>query len=213
MDITLEGEFKDDPTYGMQFKVNSSEVQENDFVGLISYLSSSNFKGIGPSVASSIVSKYGDKTLDIIENTPWDLTEIKGITSSKVNDIYEAHMENKAELPLYELFKGQITEYQVKTILLTYGEKSVDVIKMDPYKLIRDIDGFGFKRVDNLALNMGIKKDSDVRVGAAIEHTLSEWKEFGHLFGQLDSLMDTIERLTGKLTDENRQERRRNESR
>ena len=201
--ISIKGEFFTDPVYGEQFKVKDSNYEESyDLSGLTAYLCSSNFRGIGMNTAILITEKFGEDTISVIENAPEKLVDVKGVNEEKARSMQEVYLKTKDELPIYEIFKGQVTEHQVKTILMTYEDKAVSTLKKNPYKLIHDVDGFGFKRVDALAMNMGIKKDDDKRVGAAIEFILTEWTDEGHCYGILDNLMYAVEELTGALSNE-----------
>ena len=54
----------------------------------------------------------------------------------------------------------------------TYREDLEKVINENPYQMILDIDGIGFKSVDKIAMNLGIAPDDRRRVKAAILYTL-----------------------------------------
>ncbi|MDE7489725.1 ATP-dependent RecD-like DNA helicase, partial [Streptococcus agalactiae] len=55
-----------------------------------------------------------------------------------------------------------------------YKEESLEVINENPYQLVEDIQGIGFKIADQLAEQVGIESDSPKRFRAAIIHTLVE---------------------------------------
>ena len=201
--IKAEGDFKESPTYGRQFSIKKSEITIDDTLsGITAYLCSSHFKGIGINIALDIVNTFSKDVITIIENNPEKLVEIKGVTEKKAYNVHEMHKEYKHELPLYNLFKGRVTENQIKTILNYYGDKAESIIRDNPYTLIRDIKGFAFKRVDALAQNMGLALDDDRRVAAAINFILTEWMEKGHCYGELNPLIKEVEILTGELSDE-----------
>lgn len=53
-----------------------------------------------------------------------------------------------------------------------YREKTTDIVKNNPYKLVEDIDGIGFASADKIAQNAGIPKDSMFRIRAGLIHVL-----------------------------------------
>lgn len=182
--VCLEGDFYDDPTYGRQFRVKSCKIHENlTSTGIKKFLTTF-LTGVGEKTADLIINRFGKDTLDIIESdTEYiKLTEIKGITEKKANKIHKDYALNKAYVDILNFFKGNITENQAYKIFEKYEEDAIKVLKEDPYQLIYDIDGLGFKKVDKLALASGIKPDSRKRVGAAIIYTLKSLSENGDVY-------------------------------
>ena len=81
--IKIKGAVKNNPTYGEQIEVSEYEQSEpNNADTALRFLSSGVVKGIGKSAALRIVDKFGENTMEVIENEPQRLTEIKGITKS-----------------------------------------------------------------------------------------------------------------------------------
>ena len=80
--LILEGQYVTHRKFGTQFRAEYCERKlPSDTVNIEKYLSSGAIKGIGPGLASKIVRVFGEKTLDIIENEPFRLSEIKGISA------------------------------------------------------------------------------------------------------------------------------------
>ena len=52
---------------------------------------------------------------------------------------------------------GVSTAYGVK-IYKTYGDKSIEIVKENPYRLADDIWGIGFKTADKIAEKLGFKR-------------------------------------------------------
>lgn len=78
-EVKLLGHWGTHPNFGAQFKAEYMErSQPVSETAILRYLSSGAVKGIGPSTASRLVMKFGDKTLQILENEPERLSEIKG---------------------------------------------------------------------------------------------------------------------------------------
>ena len=175
-ELTMEGEFTTNSKYGEQFVV--SEVkgvlpETND--GIMRYLSSGLFDGVGPVTAANIVAKFGSKTFDVLEKSPSLLTEVKGISHKKANAIAESSRENLGMQKAIMFFTSYgITTSMAVKIYKVYGANSEDMVKSNPYSLIADVDGIGFLTADKIALSLGLPKDSEFRVRAAIVHVFKE---------------------------------------
>src|SRR5690606_4791834 len=74
-----------------------------------------------------------------------------------------------------------------------YGERSIEVLQSNPYRLSDDIPGIGFKIADRIAAKMGIKKDSGFRIKAGILYLLNQSEEQGHCFYPYNELLDYAE--------------------
>ena len=90
--------------------------------------------------------------------------------------------------------QGVSSTYAVK-IYKAYGDKSISVVKENPYRLALDISGIGFKTADRIARNMGIDPASQIRAEAGIIHVLSELVDEGHVYYPYGKLMDTATSL------------------
>ena len=76
----MKGEWKKHPKYGKQFNVTEYKTEVPGTVyGIQKYLGSGLIKGIGPIMAERIVKKFGEKSLDIIENSIDSLSRVEGI--------------------------------------------------------------------------------------------------------------------------------------
>ncbi|MBQ2751857.1 MAG: ATP-dependent RecD-like DNA helicase, partial [Oscillospiraceae bacterium] len=87
-EIIATGTFVAHPTYGRQFKAQAIEhVTPATETAILRYLSGGAIKGIGPMLAERIVKKFGDKTLEVMENEPSMLSQVRGISLAKALDI------------------------------------------------------------------------------------------------------------------------------
>ena len=174
--LKIEGEFKENKKYGEQFVVNEVNfVMPEDEYGIVRYLSSGLFKGIGERLAKDIVEKFGTKTLEIIENNPDKLREVNGIGKKKLAEIKACYEETRRmKESILFLQKYDVTMNLALKIYRKYGESTVDMMKMNPYILINDVEGVGFVTADRIALKIGIKPDSKFRISAGIMQTVIE---------------------------------------
>lgn len=95
VELELDGEWKKGK-YGMQLQVEQwHEIVPQTKSGVEGYLASGLIKGIGPALAKQIVSRFGVETLDILQNRPERLLEIKGITENKLEAIKTSYAESR----------------------------------------------------------------------------------------------------------------------
>ena len=187
MEFHLEGYRKYDKKYGNQFcVVKYEEILPNTANGIEKYLSSGIIKGVGPGIARKIVSMFGDKTLDIIENNPEKLCEVPGIGKKLIEKI-KIRDENKETLIF--LYECGVNQSLALKICNTYGNKTVETIQRDPYSLIRDIQGVGFKTADMIADKIGFGREKYERLSEGLLYVLASFSEQGHCYAVYDQLI------------------------
>ncbi|MBQ3123069.1 MAG: ATP-dependent RecD-like DNA helicase [Firmicutes bacterium] len=180
----LTGEWKIHPTYGEQFAFTEfREVMPTSKDGIEGFLASGVLKGIGKKTAAAIVSKFGEDALRIIEEEPDRLVEVSGIGPAKaaaVAEAFQAHREF-AEVALYFQQYGISAEYAMK-LYKQYGSATIAIATENPYSLVKDISGIGFKKADAMALKLGISKNDEYRIKSGVEYTLWYFAGEGHTF-------------------------------
>lgn len=174
--LKLTGEFKENKRYGEQFAVEEVEfVRPEDEYGIVKYLSSGLFKGIGDRLAKEIVDTFGKDTLRVLDETPEKLIRVNGIGRKKLMEIIECYEETRRmKESILFLQKQDVTMNLAMKIYRKYGESTVDVMQTNPYVLVTDIEGVGFLTADRIARRMGIEKESEFRIAAGIMHTVGE---------------------------------------
>lgn len=203
--VRLEGNFVMNKKYGEQFSVESAEIVEPTTAeGIEKYLSSGLIPGVGPVTAKSMVEKFGDQTLEVIEFSPEKLSKVRGISNHKAEVIAENFTNlKKMQRSLMFLQKYEISINMALKIYAAYGDKTVDLMQENPYKLVEDVDGIGFLTADRIAYSMGIEKESIFRVRAAVLHCLNEGCEkSGNTFLPAHDLLSQVAKLLGYSTDE-----------
>lgn len=191
--LLLRGNFYFDDKFGEKFDITDSMPVSNkagkNVIDAEVYLKSGLLKGIGPTIADRILEMFGeDKVMDILSKHPEKLLKVKGITPKKLKTIKECHNQHYVLSEILDYFKGNITENQLLKIHDKYGENAIQIIRKNPYRLIYDIDGFGFRKVDALAMASGIKADSPARIGAAMFYGLVSAQQEGHCFLDINSV-------------------------
>ena len=195
--MSFTGKFVIDSKYGEQFNVDSSQIiLPTDKNGIEMFLASGFIDGIGPSFAERIVKKFGKDALDTIQYNPNKLLDIDGIGEKKLEKITTSYMQKLAmkELVLFlQQFDVSVT-YATK-IYNEYKGQAIKKINKNPYQLAEDIHGIGFKIADRIAMEMGIKKESNFRIASGVKHSLKNTRNFGHVFLYKDKLIDETYKL------------------
>jgi len=187
----LKGSFKRHEKYGWQFEATGYELDiPVDKEGLIRFLSESDsFKGIGRKRAEEIVNicdcsnhdSLGNNFEELLIKEPERLLKIKGITPKIVKILRKEWMETRDVNTAITVLAGyDLTMNQISKVIKKYGSAAVHVVKENPYSLTDTIDGFGFRRADEIALKAGMKRDSKVRIEAGLIHIVKGELIDGH---------------------------------
>ena len=201
-EIEIEGEYTTHNTFGKQFKVESftSRLPVTE-TAMLRYLSSGIIKGIREATAKNIIKRFGPESLDIIENYPEKLAEIKGISPKKAETISQSMKENlgiKTILLYFQQFG--MTPSMAFKIYKKWGLGAYEAVKNNPYSLC-EIQGIGFNRADAIAKRMEYSTDSPYRVEAGILYILTHnLNANGHTFQPREKLVEVAELLLGTDT-------------
>jgi len=176
------GVWKNDVQYGLQLAATSLKITPpTTLVGVQKYLSSGLIKGIGAVYGERLVAAFGMDVFRIIETEPQRLQDVEGIgkvRSRKITKGWETQKKVK-EIMLFLYDNGVGTSKAVR-IYKTYGDRAIELIQENPYRLAKDIYGIGFLTADIIAQKMGIDKNSLIRAKAGLSHALFEEVGNGH---------------------------------
>lgn len=192
-EIYLKGSWVYNQKFGKQFQTTSYYSKlPNNISGLKKYLASGLIKGIGKVYAEKIVDHFKEQTLIIIDTMPHRLSEVEGIGQKRVEQISQSWADQKyiAEIMIFLQDKGVTATYAAK-IYKKYRENSIAFLTEDPYRLIYDIWGIGFKTADMIAQKLGFEPASIKRVKAGILFQLHEATKQGHLYQELTNLKNS----------------------
>ena len=173
--------------HGLQLSVTTcKQIVPTDQAGVLAYLSSGIIKGVGPEIAKAIVAKFGDKTMEILDQNPQQLLSIRGIARTKLKTIVASYEETKAlsDLMIY-LAPFGVSMKKAAMIKEEFGDQSLQIVKTDPFQLCR-IKGFGFMTVDSIARKTKVSLKHPMRYAGAINYVLDEARVSGHLFLSVD---------------------------
>ena len=165
------GNINFDPRYGEQFKGQRFIRRDpNTLESVVAYLSSDLFMGVGPIIARKIYDELGPDCLNIIINDKKSLDNIK-INNVVKDNIYNGLIENKEkEEETINLLNLGLTMNATNKIMALIPKGASQKIKKNPYILIDIVEGIGFIKADNIALNIGIKKNALIRIKAFINY-------------------------------------------
>ena len=180
--IEAVGCWHNDKSWGIQFKARHIGVIPPDTLeGIARYLSSGMVKGVGPHLAKVLVGAYGMEVFTVIEDYPEKLRELPGIGKKRLQQIVAGWAEQKAVKKIMLFLQSHgVSTARIVRIYRAYGDEAVAVVSANPYRLIHDIPGIGFKSADQIARNIGIPMDSPLRARAGIGYTLQELSLEGH---------------------------------
>lgn len=196
----LTGSWTVHEKYGLQFTVASSKPDTTvTKEGIIAFLSSGLIKGLGPKKAEAIYDTFGLDTYKVIENEPHRLTEVKGITERMIEDITSSYRQHSCMRQVREFFPPEISDSKVILLYRKYGERTIQVMKENPYHTIKDVEGIGFLTADRFAMSLGLKQDDPRRVNAGIIYCLREMQSSGHCYSYTDNLQVNLLQLIGDV--------------
>jgi exodeoxyribonuclease V alpha subunit len=180
--LVLTGSWTTHPKHGRQFSFTSlkSKLPASAY-GIRKYLASGLIHGIGKTYANKIVDHFGADTLRVISEESGRLREIEGIGKLRAKSIKEAWEEQKAvrEVMMFLQTYG-VTDALCLRLVRKYGNSAKTILETEPYRIIREVKGIGFKTADKIALNLGLASNGPARIDAGVLHTLQESEDEGH---------------------------------
>lgn len=197
-DYRFVGSLKNHPKYGLQFQVEtfSKEVPQTE-QGIIHYLSSDLFPGIGPKTAETIVKTLGTDALKKIMNNPLLLDEVPRLTEEKKKVIQKTLEENLGlDRIMIQLNEWGFGPQLGMKIYQTYREETIQLLSENPYRLIEEVEGIGFTRADELGKKLGICGNHPDRIKAAVLHLLNQAAlSEGHVYLEAEHILQEVKRL------------------
>lgn len=198
-ELQVYGSWSSHPSFGDQFKAETFQrARPATTAAMLKYLSSGAVKGVGPATARRIVDVFGAQALNVIENEPERLTQIKGITAEKAKDI---NAELKRVYGIRELmaFLGAYGVRPEETVLVwkEFGAGAVSCIQEDPYCLCGEGMDISFDIADSIAESMEMPRDNAGRVEAGVLYVLRHNLDNGHTCLPEDKLCAAAAQMLG----------------
>lgn len=197
----FQGDLKKHPKYGLQFQATSFEKEiPATETGVIQYLSSDLFPGIGKRTAEIIVEKLGPNAIKKIIENPDALEHIPRLSDDKketLRDVLKANLG--MDRILIKLGEWGFGPQVAVRIYQKYEDKTIQLLQENPYRLIEDISGIGFNRADDLGEQLEITGDNPGRIKAAVLHLLNQMAlSDGHVYMEATQLITEAKELLEK---------------
>ena len=194
--VTLKGHWEEHKKYGKTFKFEHIKVNQNELFFFLNKI----IKGFTKKLSADLIEHFGsDGLVEILDNDIERLLEFKGIKEKKLKKIQASWKKFRSMREIGEF----LSPYDVSPAFLTTiatamrdVEEPCVKIKNNPY-ILTSINSIGFKRADELALKMGVKKDDENRISSAMDYVLLNYcEQQGNscvakeiLFSKLDELL------------------------
>ena len=194
----FDGDLMEHKDYGRQIKVSSCETKRPETKSAVeSYLGSGLVKGVGKATAKLIVQYFGARALDVLESEPERLTEVPGIGKKRAAMIAQSFAEqNGMRSTLMFLQENGLTPALSMKVYRAFGDMTERVLRANPYRLVDDIQGVGFRTADEIAMRMGFGAESQFRIRSGIKFVLSEAAGgMGHMYLPMEALAEQACRI------------------
>jgi exodeoxyribonuclease V alpha subunit len=195
--LVMTGLWSTHQSYGAQFKAEIIERKmPTDKDAIYAYLASGAIKNVGPAKARDIVDKFGDKSLEILENEPEKLAQVRGITEKRAR---EFGVSFRRQVGLRRLIEF-LSVYRVGPLVAIklfkiYGDDALEAVKDNPYLMTEPHFGADFYEADAVALALGFESDCAQRVEAAVMFELAHNLDNGHTFLPFEKLVGATNQL------------------
>lgn len=196
-ELRLTGKYVTHPKFGAQFRAEACERKlPATETAILKYLSSGVIKGIGPTLAKRMVEEFGDKTLEVIENTPEDLIKVKGMSAKRADEISQEFRRIFGIRALMIFLAGYgVSPSVAVSAWKRWGQFAVEQIKANPYILCSQGIELEFSKAEEMAAKLEIPKDSPGRIRAGICYILTHNAFNGHTCLPEDRLKETAVKL------------------
>lgn len=199
------GSFKEHPRFGRQYVADyfRKDVPHTKD-GVIHYLSSDLFKGIGKKTAEAIVEALGEQAISVILADPEALAKVPKLSKAKAKELYETLKAHQGlEQIMIALSRLGFGPQLSMKIYQVYQDRTLDVIQKNPYQLVEDVEGIGFVRADELGHQLGISGRHPDRIRAACLYVLeNDCLQEGHVYLTKEQVLGKVKELLEAKRDE-----------
>lgn len=181
--LEVKGHWVQHKRYGRQFAADGwSRIIPESVDGIERFLGSGAVKGMGPALAHRVVAAFGKDTMAVLEKDPQRLLEVEGIGPKKLAVITESFYEEKQVNDIaYDLEQHGVAGRYASRLLQKYGDDVHYVLTEEPYRMIAEIDGIGFKTADQIALAYGMDRQDPQRLSSGLTYVLRTMTQNGHV--------------------------------
>ncbi len=202
--LKLVGKIVTHQDYGEQFKVDTFEKLMPQTLGSLErYLANGSIKGVGPATAKKIVDTFKEETIHVLKFEPQKLSQIKGINEEKALTISETFIENWEVWQIVGyLEKFGIGIQNAKNVYKKLGSNAIEEIEANPYVLIDVANNVDFKKIDKMAIDIGLPYNNDKRIKSGIKYAIMCSNLNGHCAVLKENLITFCKELLGVTNEE-----------
>ena len=197
--LIASGRWMTHPSYGKQFKCEFAQrIMPDSEQNIYAFLAGGSVKGIGPATASLLVNAFGEKTLEVLENEPERLAEIRGISKAGAQQMSRDFRRQAGMRRLMDF----ICSFGLRPVLAMrvyrcYGDEGLELLRQNPYLLSNERIGGSFAEADLMAQELGIDARNPMRIHAAVLFELAHNARRGHCFIPREKLAAATAQLIG----------------
>ncbi len=198
VEVQVTGHWVDHPKHGRQFQVETSTyLLPRNISGLERYLASGILPGVNEATAEAIVKQFGKDTLNVLDNHPERLKEVPGIGAKRYQGIVDAWKKASGSREELIFLEGLgISPLLAQKIITKYeGQSAAQLVRQNPYRLARDVEGVGFLTSDRIASSLGIAQNAPIRIASGLAYALDQASLDGHVFLPKCQLFDKSAKL------------------
>jgi exodeoxyribonuclease V alpha subunit len=190
--VRVRGRIEQDRTHGPQLRAESLvELAPKTLAGLEKYLASGLVKGVGEKLAKRIVSAFGLEALRVLDETPGRLREVEGLGEKRAAAVEKAWREQRAlrDVMVFLQSHGASAALAIR-VVRRYGNRAIETVSRQPYRLALDVRGVGFKTADRIAKAVGVAAGSPERLQAGVLQVLHDMTETGHVWSAREEVVE-----------------------
>lgn len=195
--VECRGEWRNHPKYARQFAAQSLlATPPASASALERYLASGAVEGIGPHYAKKLVERFGDKLPTILDERPQMISALRGIGPKRLQQISASWSKEKQkrEIVMFLVEHG-LGAQRAAQLHRRYGERAINVLRGNPYRLAEDVRGIGFAIADRIARQLGFDARHPKRLYAGLRHVMLVQASRGDCAVDEDVLLRKTSRL------------------
>lgn len=193
----FRGRWEEHKVYGTRLRAEGfTPVLPTTRHGLVRFLGSGVVPGVGAALAERLVDRFGEQTLDVISHQSARLREVSGIGKKRAESIAEAVRSRRADAESMSFLHAVgLGPALARKLLKSYGPRTVQVLREDPYLAAEEVTGIGFRTADAIGRAVGIGRGDPRRAAGAVLHLVARGADDGHVFLPREELRLAAERL------------------
>ncbi|MFD1018859.1 SF1B family DNA helicase RecD2 [Thalassobacillus hwangdonensis] len=193
----FKGNVKTHPKFGQQYEVDFYQrMLPESKDGLVAYLSSDLFHGVGKKTAENIVGHLGEGAVSEILEDRSVLSSVPGLKTETADKLYTALREHQGfEHVVIHVGKYGFGLKLAQKIYKVFKDQTLTILQEDPYQLVFHVEGFGFQRADEVARVNEVPLDHPTRIRAGCLYVLQQSIQSGHVYLPTENTLTKVERL------------------